>query len=205
MNLALPRRTDGSRWLRAVDAVVPPALRAFRPQVIVSQHGCDAHGHDPSATWTSASTRSAPRCAGSTSCPTSSPRALGRPRGGGTRSPRWSRSRGRTSSPRWSTPRRPVHPVPLGWREHVTAVAHRETAELMGTARSHSVPGTRGTTPRTRWIGPSSRRARPSSPAGARRALRLNGRGPRGGAGTTDPPDDVTRARFRATGREQVG
>ncbi|MCB7138201.1 acetoin utilization protein AcuC [Cellulosimicrobium marinum] len=47
VNVALPRRTDGARWLRAVDAVVPPVLRAFRPQVLVTQHGCDAHGDDP--------------------------------------------------------------------------------------------------------------------------------------------------------------
>jgi acetoin utilization protein AcuC len=47
VNVALPRRTDGARWLRAVDAVVPPALRAFRPDVLVTQHGCDAHGDDP--------------------------------------------------------------------------------------------------------------------------------------------------------------
>ena len=46
VNVALPPRTSGSQWLRAVDAVVPEALRAFRPEVIVSQHGCDAHGHD---------------------------------------------------------------------------------------------------------------------------------------------------------------
>ncbi|WP_454041379.1 acetoin utilization protein AcuC [Cellulosimicrobium sp. Marseille-Q8652] len=47
VNVALPRRTDGARWLRAVDAVVPPVLRAFRPDVLVTQHGCDAHGDDP--------------------------------------------------------------------------------------------------------------------------------------------------------------
>ncbi|WP_125773395.1 acetoin utilization protein AcuC [Antribacter gilvus] len=47
VNVALPARTDGPGWLRAVDAVVPPVVRAFDPQVIVSQHGCDAHGLDP--------------------------------------------------------------------------------------------------------------------------------------------------------------
>jgi acetoin utilization protein AcuC len=29
--------------------VVPPLLRAFRPQVLVSQHGCDSHRLDPLA------------------------------------------------------------------------------------------------------------------------------------------------------------
>ncbi len=47
VNVALPPRTDGARWLRAIDAVVPAVLREHKPQVIVSQHGCDAHGNDP--------------------------------------------------------------------------------------------------------------------------------------------------------------
>lgn len=47
VNVALPARTDGGGWLRAVDAVVLPVVRAFAPQALVSQHGCDAHGLDP--------------------------------------------------------------------------------------------------------------------------------------------------------------
>ena len=35
--------------LRAFHAVVPPLLREFRPQVLVSQHGCDTHWSDPLA------------------------------------------------------------------------------------------------------------------------------------------------------------
>ncbi|PFG34149.1 acetoin utilization protein AcuC [Sanguibacter antarcticus] len=46
VNVALPAKTRSAEWLRAVDAVVPDAVRAFEPQVIVSQHGCDAHGKD---------------------------------------------------------------------------------------------------------------------------------------------------------------
>jgi len=46
VTVALPARTGADGWLRAVDAVVPDALRAFAPQVVVSQHGCDAHGKD---------------------------------------------------------------------------------------------------------------------------------------------------------------
>ena len=29
--------------------MVPEVLRAFRPQVLVTQHGCDSHRHDPLA------------------------------------------------------------------------------------------------------------------------------------------------------------
>lgn len=49
VNLALPAHTGDASWLRAVDAVVPPVLRAFAPQVLVTQHGCDAHVEDPIA------------------------------------------------------------------------------------------------------------------------------------------------------------
>lgn len=47
VNIALPPRTDGAAWLRAIDAVIPAVVREQRPDAIVSQHGCDAHGNDP--------------------------------------------------------------------------------------------------------------------------------------------------------------
>jgi len=47
VNVSLPARTTTARWARAVDAVVPAVLRAFAPDVVVSQHGCDAHTVDP--------------------------------------------------------------------------------------------------------------------------------------------------------------
>ncbi len=47
VNVPVPARTASAGWLRAFDAVVPPLLREFRPQVIVSQHGADAHAKDP--------------------------------------------------------------------------------------------------------------------------------------------------------------
>jgi acetoin utilization protein AcuC len=49
VNLALPAGTGDRGWLRAVHAVVPPLLRAFAPQVLVTQHGCDSHALDPLA------------------------------------------------------------------------------------------------------------------------------------------------------------
>jgi acetoin utilization protein AcuC len=49
VNVALPAGTGDAGWLRAFDAVVPPLVRAFRPQVLVSQHGCDTHRLDPLA------------------------------------------------------------------------------------------------------------------------------------------------------------
>jgi acetoin utilization protein AcuC len=49
VNVALPAGIKDARWLRAFHAVVPPLLRQFRPQVLVSQHGCDTHRLDPLA------------------------------------------------------------------------------------------------------------------------------------------------------------
>jgi len=49
VNVALPAGTGDAGWLRAFDAVVPPLLRAFAPEVLVSQHGCDSHRLDPLA------------------------------------------------------------------------------------------------------------------------------------------------------------
>src|ERR1700744_4869268 len=49
VNVPLPAGTRDSGWLRAFDAVVPPLLRAFQPQLLVSQHGCDSHRLDPLA------------------------------------------------------------------------------------------------------------------------------------------------------------
>ena len=47
VNVALPAGTRDAGWLRAFDAVVPPLLREFHPQILVSQHGCDTHWSDP--------------------------------------------------------------------------------------------------------------------------------------------------------------
>ncbi len=49
VNVALPPGTSDAGWLRAFHAVVPPLLREFRPQVLVTQHGCDSHLEDPLA------------------------------------------------------------------------------------------------------------------------------------------------------------
>ncbi|WP_130494566.1 acetoin utilization protein AcuC [Motilibacter rhizosphaerae] len=49
VNVALPAGTGDADWLRAFDAVVPPVLAEFAPQVLVSQHGADSHVSDPLA------------------------------------------------------------------------------------------------------------------------------------------------------------
>ncbi|MEN0129413.1 MAG: acetoin utilization protein AcuC [Brevundimonas sp.] len=47
VNVALPSGTGDEGWLRAIDAVVPAAVREFAPDVLVTQHGCDSHLLDP--------------------------------------------------------------------------------------------------------------------------------------------------------------
>ena len=49
VNIALPPGADDGAWLRAFHAVVPGLLRVFRPQLLFSQCGADAHRLDPLA------------------------------------------------------------------------------------------------------------------------------------------------------------
>ncbi|MDF2259778.1 acetoin utilization protein AcuC [Streptantibioticus ferralitis] len=49
VNVALPAGTGDEGWLRAFHAVVPDLIAAFRPQVLVTQHGADTHFEDPLA------------------------------------------------------------------------------------------------------------------------------------------------------------
>jgi acetoin utilization protein AcuC len=49
VNVALPPGCDDAGWLRAFHAVVPTLLRAFEPEILVTQHGCDSHAMDPLA------------------------------------------------------------------------------------------------------------------------------------------------------------
>jgi acetoin utilization protein AcuC len=47
VNVALPPGTTDAGWLRAFHAVVPPLVREFAPDVLVTQQGCDSHIEDP--------------------------------------------------------------------------------------------------------------------------------------------------------------
>lgn len=49
VNVALPPGTGDAGWLRALHAVAPPLVRAFAPDLLVTQHGCDSHFLDPLA------------------------------------------------------------------------------------------------------------------------------------------------------------
>ncbi len=49
VNVALPPGVTDGPWLRAITSVAAPVVRAFEPQVLVTQHGCDTHKDDPLA------------------------------------------------------------------------------------------------------------------------------------------------------------
>ena len=49
VNVALPPGTTDDAWLRAFQGVVPPLVETFRPDVLVTQQGCDSHRDDPLA------------------------------------------------------------------------------------------------------------------------------------------------------------
>lgn len=52
VNIPLLPRTGDALWLRAFHAVIPSVIRAFQPQIIVSQCGVDTHRSDPLADLT---------------------------------------------------------------------------------------------------------------------------------------------------------
>lgn len=49
LNLPLDPGTGERAWLAALRAVLPEVAAAFRPDIVVSQHGADAHAWDPLA------------------------------------------------------------------------------------------------------------------------------------------------------------
>ena len=56
VNVPLEPYTDDGSWISCFEAVVPEVLRAFEPDLILSQNGCDGHALDP-LTHLSATTR----------------------------------------------------------------------------------------------------------------------------------------------------
>jgi acetoin utilization protein AcuC len=56
VNVPLEPYTDDESWIACFEAVVPEVLRAFGPDLVLSQNGCDGHALDP-LTHLSATTR----------------------------------------------------------------------------------------------------------------------------------------------------
>jgi acetoin utilization protein AcuC len=49
VNVPLPPFTGDDAWLEAFRSVIPPLVRRFQPDVLVTQLGCDTHATDPLA------------------------------------------------------------------------------------------------------------------------------------------------------------
>ncbi|RED65877.1 acetoin utilization protein AcuC [Cohnella lupini] len=49
LNVSMEPYTEDESWLECFGQAVEQAARTFRPDIIVSQHGCDAHAFDPLA------------------------------------------------------------------------------------------------------------------------------------------------------------
>ncbi len=58
VNIPVDAFTEDDSWLESVQGLLPSLVDAFRPDLIVSQHGCDTHTWDP-LTHLSLTTRSA--------------------------------------------------------------------------------------------------------------------------------------------------
>ena len=161
VNVALPPGTSDAGWLRAFHAVVPPLLREFAPDVLVTQHGCDSHADDPLGPPDAERRRPA---GGVPRPPRPRPRGRRRPLG------RHRRRRVRRSSsvvPRaWThllaavagPSARPRGPVPEAWRGYVAgAVRRRRAAADDRRWPGDYRPGRRATTPKPGSTGPSTR------------------------------------------------
>lgn len=49
LNVPLYPTTDDDSWLKLYEAIVPRVIQFFKPDLIISQHGCDGHYWDPLA------------------------------------------------------------------------------------------------------------------------------------------------------------
>ena len=49
LNVPLEAYSGDASWLAAIESVLPAVAEAFRPTMLVSQHGCDTHVYDPLA------------------------------------------------------------------------------------------------------------------------------------------------------------
>jgi len=133
VNVALPAGTRDAGWLRALHAIVPPLVRQFRPQILVTQHGCDTHWSDPLANLEI--TIDAQRAAHATLHRLAHETADGRwllTGGGGYQLvqvvPRtWTHLLAEASG----NPIQPSSPTPAVWREYVSWVAAEPAPELM--------------------------------------------------------------------------
>lgn len=142
VNVALPPGVSDAGWLRAIHATVMPLVRAFQPEILVSQHGCDTHAEDPLAHFAVSvdAQRSAAEALHRLAHEVCDEKwvALG---GGGYEVvgvvPRtWTHLTAIAAH----APIRTSTPVPAEWREHVERALGRPAPRLMGDLTSEDGP-----------------------------------------------------------------
>lgn len=142
VNVALPPGVSDAGWLRAIHATVMPLVRAFKPEILVSQHGCDTHAEDPLAHFAVSvdAQRSAAEALHRLAHEVCDEKwvALG---GGGYEVvgvvPRtWTHLTAIAAH----APIRTSTPVPAEWREHVERALGRPAPRLMGDLTSEDGP-----------------------------------------------------------------
>jgi acetoin utilization protein AcuC len=123
VNVALPPGTDDAGWLRAFHAVVPPLLRSFEPEFLVSQHGCDSHRLDPLAqlALTVDGQRAAHSAVHELAHETAGGRWIATGGGGYALAEVVPRSWAHLLAIAAGTPIDPATPTPLGWRAEAVA------------------------------------------------------------------------------------
>jgi acetoin utilization protein AcuC len=47
LNIPLQAFTEDDSWINSLNAILVPVLESFKPDLILSQHGCDGHRYDP--------------------------------------------------------------------------------------------------------------------------------------------------------------
>jgi acetoin utilization protein AcuC len=137
VNVALPPGTGDAQWLRAIHAVVEPLVRSFRPEVIVSQHGCDTHALDPLAHLEVSvdAQRAVVEMVHDLSHEVCEGRWLALGGGGYAVVEVVPRTWTHLVAIAAHTPISGHEPVPASWRDHVRARYHREGPLLMGDGR----------------------------------------------------------------------
>jgi acetoin utilization protein AcuC len=123
VNVVLPPGTDDAGWLRAFHAVVPPLLRSFEPEFLVSQHGCDSHRLDPLAqlALTVDGQRAAHSAVHELAHETAGGRWIATGGGGYALAEVVPRSWAHLLAIAAGTPIDPATPTPLGWRAEAVA------------------------------------------------------------------------------------
>lgn len=142
VNVALPPGLGDSAWLRALHSTALPLVRAFKPDVLVTQHGCDTHAQDPLAHMALSvdAQRAAAEALHRLSHQACGGRWVAVGGGGYELVDVVPRSWTHLTAIAAHAPVEPTQPVPEGWLEHVRQALGREGPRRMGDVDPKELP-----------------------------------------------------------------